>query len=248
MIDPCIWNQILIIQPQVYRELGLGIHEYFHHIVQHLINFCAVDLSALYLDIVKDRLYCCAPASPERRAAQTALYDILDTLVRLMAPILSFMAEEVWSHLPGDGRAASPLLAGFPEETGRDEALAARWERLLSVRTAVTKALEDARQADRIGHSLDARVVLEGADALRSLLDEAAPTLPALFIVSQVEFGRGLGTDAVSPLLPELKVRVERARGAKCERCWNYNEHVGSDATHPGLCDRCLPVVHALGA
>jgi isoleucyl-tRNA synthetase len=220
----------------------------FHHIVQHLINFCAVDLSALYLDIVKDRLYCSAPGSPERRAAQTALYDILDTLVRLMAPILSFMAEEVWSHLPGDGRAASPLLAGFPAETGRDEALAARWDRLLSVRTAVTKALEDARQADRIGHSLDARVVLEGADALRRLLDEAAPTLPALFIVSQVEFGRGLGTDAVSPLLPELKVRVERARGAKCERCWNYNEHVGSDATHPGLCDRCLPVVHALGA
>jgi len=217
----------------------------FHLVVQQLINFCAVDLSALYLDIVKDRLYCSATRAPGRRAAQTALWEILDALVRLMAPILSFTADEIWSYLPGDERPASPLLAGFPAETYRDDHLAEKWERLLAVRAAVTKALEEARQSGQIGHSLDARVHLGAADGLRELLEQQESTLPALLIVSQVQLSHGLGAEAMSPLLPELKVRVERARGGKCERCWNYREAVGTDAAHPGLCDRCLPVIRA---
>jgi isoleucyl-tRNA synthetase len=219
----------------------------FHHVVQQLINFCAVDLSALYLDIVKDRLYTAGTTSPQRRAAQTALWDMLDALVRLMAPILSFTADEIWTLLPATGRPASVFAAGFPEHLPLDETLAARWDRLLAVRTAVTKSLEDARQAGLIGHSLDARVQLSAADGLRPLLAEHADLLPALFIVSQVQLGTHLGPEAVSPLLPELKVHVERARGRKCERCWNYSEAVGADATHPGLCERCLPVITAAG-
>ena len=190
----------------------------FHLVVQQLINFCAVDLSALYLDIIKDRLYCSATTGPGRRAAQTVLWEIQDALVRLMAPILSFTAEEIWTYLPSDERPVSPLLAGFPAETFRDDHLAEKWDRLLAVRTAVTKALEEARQSGLIGHSLDARVHLGAADGLRELLEQQEGTLPALLIVSQVQLSHDLGADAMSPLLPELKLRVERARGGKCER------------------------------
>ncbi len=218
----------------------------FHLVVQQLINFCAVDLSALYLDIVKDRLYCSATAAPGRRAAQTTLRELLDTLVRLMAPILSFTAEEIWTHLLGGEQPPSVLLAGFPVEAYRDAQLAEKWERLFAVRAAATKALEEARQSGVIGHSLDARVHLGAADGLRDLLEQQEGTLPALLIVSQVQLRRDLGADAISPLLPELKVRVERARGGKCERCWNYSEAVGCDRTHPRLCERCLPVIRVL--
>lgn len=221
----------------------------FHHVVQHLINFCAVDLSALYLDIVKDRLYCSAAHSHTRRAAQTTLWEILDVLVRLMAPILSFTAEEIWQNLPAGDRPASVFLAGFPTRVrAADPALLARWDRLLAVRGAVTKALEEARKSGAIGHSLDARVRLDAADGLRPLLREYASDLPAFFIVSQVDLADELDEAAASPLLPELRVAVEAARGGKCERCWTYSEVVGSDAAHPGLCGRCLPVVTGAAA
>jgi isoleucyl-tRNA synthetase len=218
----------------------------FHHVVQQLVNFCAVDLSSLYLDIVKDRLYCSAAHDPERRAAQTALWDILDTLVRLMAPILSFTADEIWSSLPAGERPDSVFVAGFRPTPSLDPELAERWERMLEVRSAVTKALEDARQAGQIGHSLDARVQLEAHGDWATLLRQYEDDLPALFIVSQAELGGEMGPDAESPVLPGLKVRIERARGAKCERCWNYSETVGCDADHPGLCARCLRVIAAL--
>ncbi|MFQ5668680.1 MAG: isoleucine--tRNA ligase, partial [Candidatus Binatia bacterium] len=220
----------------------------FHHVVQQLVNFCTVDLSALYLDIVKDRLYCSATAAPQRRAAQTTLWEILNALTRLMAPVLSFTAEEIWSHLPADERPSSVFLAGLPVEGYRDDQLAGKWERLLAVRTAVTKALEEARQSGRIGHSLDARVELAAANGLRPLLEQQELDLPALFIVSQVQLNENLGADAVSPLLPQLKVQVKPARGGKCQRCWNYSETVGRDAAHPSLCDRCLQVVTSAAA
>jgi isoleucyl-tRNA synthetase len=218
----------------------------FHMVVQQLVNFCAVDLSALYLDIVKDRLYTSGSASRGRRSAQTALWDILDALVRLMAPILSFTSDEIWSHLPRAERPASVLLAGFPTDLPRDDKLAEQWERLLEVRAAVTKALEEARQSGQIGHSLDARVRLGATDGLRALLERVVHELPALLIVSQIGLSDDLGPDTASPLLSDLRIVVERARGGKCERCWNYSEVVGSDATHPGLCERCLPVVAAV--
>jgi isoleucyl-tRNA synthetase len=116
----------------------------------------------------------------------------------------------------------------------------------LEVRAAVTKALEESRQSGQIGHSLDARVRLGAAEGLRALLERVVHELPALLIVSQIGLGDDLGPDTASPLLPELRIVVERARGGKCERCWNYSEVVGSDATHPGLCERCLPVVAAV--
>jgi isoleucyl-tRNA synthetase len=220
----------------------------FHLVYHSLNNFCVVDLSALYLDIVKDRLYCSAPASRERRAAQTVQWVILDALARLMAPILSFTAEEIWTHVPAQrDKTESVFLAGFPalDAVATDEALAARWDRLLDVRAAVTKALEDARKSGQIGHSLDARVQLAASDGLHPALAEMSRDLPALFIVSQVELVPDLAGEP-SSLLRDLKVRIESARGGKCERCWNFSEAVGSSAEHPGLCDRCQRVVAIL--
>jgi len=230
-------------QKLVARSLD-GYESYaFHLVVQGLVTFCAVDLSALYLDIVKDRLYCSTAESPGRRAAQTTLRYLLDLLVRLMAPVLSYTADEVWSYVPGE-KESTVFEAGLPEvEAGLlDEGLAERWEQLLAVRSAATKALEEARKSGRIGHSLDARVCLAASDGLQSLLEEVRDELPALLIVSQVELGADLGEDAASPLLAELRVAVEPARGSKCERCWNFSEVVGTDTEHPGLCGRCLPV------
>ncbi|HUI28241.1 MAG TPA: isoleucine--tRNA ligase [Candidatus Kryptonia bacterium] len=223
-------------------------HYEFHLVYHSLNNFCVVDLSALYLDIVKDRLYCSAPASRERRAAQTAQWIILDALTRLMAPILSFTADEIWLYAPTHpAKTDSVFLVDFPalDPAMRDDGLASRWDRLLEVRAAVTKALEDARKGGQIGHSLDARVQLAAADGLRPALVEIASDLPALFIVSQVELLDDLAS-APSPLLTELKVQVAAARGGKCERCWNFSEEVEMHPDHPGLCDRCYAVVTAL--
>ncbi|MBP1684090.1 MAG: Isoleucyl-tRNA synthetase [Deltaproteobacteria bacterium] len=220
----------------------------FHLVVQQLINFCAVDLSALYLDIVKDRLYCSVATAPERRSAQTALREIVEALTRLMAPILSFTAEEIWTHLPADRRPPSVFLAGLPEPARQDAQLAAKWERLLAVRAAVTKALEEARQSGSIGHSLDARVHLSARNGLRALLEGEVRDLPALFIVSQVQLVDDLPGHTVSPLLAELSVQVAPALGGKCERCWNYSEAVGRDSVHPGLCERCADVMKVMGA
>ncbi len=220
----------------------------FHVVVQQLVNFCAVDLSALYLDIVKDRLYCSAPAAPERRAAQTALDAILDALVRLMAPVLSFTAEEIWSALPGGAeRPANVLLAGFPEARGHAPELAARWERLLEVRSAVLKCLEEARQAGRIGQALEARVLLAGEGAIGALLQSYSGSLPELFITSQVEGNASLSAADASPLVDGLRVRVESALGGKCQRCWNFSEVVDVAAEQP-VCGRCRDVLAAVTA
>jgi isoleucyl-tRNA synthetase len=219
----------------------------FHLVVQALVNFCTVDLSALYLDIVKDRLYTFSAASPARRAAQTTLHRLLDLITRAMAPILSYTADEIWSYVPGRS-AATVFEAGLPAIDAAlvDDALAAKWDRLLAARAVVTKALEGARQHGVIGHSLDARVLLVPSDGLRPILEEQRSALPAFLIVSQVELATALGSAESTARSPDIAVAVEPARGTKCGRCWNYSEAVGRDPDHPGLCERCVPVVRAL--
>jgi isoleucyl-tRNA synthetase len=223
--------------------------EYSFHTVFHSVhNFCAVDLSALYLDIVKDRLYTSAADDPRRRAAQTTCYDLFGTLVRLMAPILSFTAEEAWGHLPG-ARRESVHLERFPEvpREWMDERLEREWERLLEVRREVARALERARQQGAIGSGLEARVIFVSApEDLPELLAAKRHVLAALFIVSQVDLVGGAGLPLVryeSQEIPGLTIDVERALGRKCERCWVWSERVGDDAGHPTLCERCVPVV-----
>ncbi len=233
--------------------------EYQFHIVFHSAhNFCAVDLSALYLDIIKDRLYVSAAADPRRRAAQTVCFEVLTALTRLLAPILTFTSEEVWSHIPGRGKPESVHLVTFPEERGEwvDERLGAEWERLLEVRGEVSRALEAARQQGRIGKGVDAVVYVESAPEeewgpLLSAKGEAL--LTTLFNVSAVRLRerapKGAGIVYESQDIPGLVLYVLPAQALgwrKCERCWTWSPRVGEDADHPTLCERCVPVVRAL--
>ncbi|HJW67877.1 MAG TPA: isoleucine--tRNA ligase, partial [Candidatus Binatia bacterium] len=223
------------------RRVRAAYEAYEFHLVYHALNnFCSVDLSALYLDVRKDRLYCERADGPERRATQTVLHAMLDATVRLMAPVLSFTADEVWSFLPA-ATEASVFLAGFGElpATWCDEALASRFEQLLAVRAAVTKSIEEARQAGRLKQGSEARVVLGADGDLGALLASRLGDLPALFLVAEVGLDGGGEESAV---MPGLRVRVERAAGEKCERCW-ITRALGIDPLHPRLCERCAAVV-----
>jgi isoleucyl-tRNA synthetase len=218
----------------------------FHRVYHALHDFCTVGLSAFYFDVLKDRLYTFAPKSRGRRSAQTAVYRIASALVRLIAPTLAFTSEEVWKHLPGGAsQIPSVHMASFPAaeefENAFDEARAKDWERLLAVREEVLKALEPARASKTISGALEARVTLVSDGELVGLLRKYAPDLPALFIVSQVEVTEGhIGGAALATGLEGLQIRIERAKGLKCERCWNYSTHVGENADYPTLCERCV--------
>jgi isoleucyl-tRNA synthetase len=212
----------------------------FHKVYHSVYAFATVDLSAVYFDILKDRLYTAATRSQARRSAQTALYRLLDALVRLMAPLMSFTAEEVWSHM---GRTESVHVACFPEPSeltaGLDAAARQRsqdWDRLMQVRDTVLKSLETARNDKLIGAPLEARVLLSANGDLYPLLEQYARELPALFIVSQVALGHA----------DTLGVQVERAAGRKCERCWKYTIDIGVDARFPTICGACAQAVEEI--
>jgi len=218
----------------------------FHAVFHALNNFCSVDLSATYLDILKDRLYTFRKDSPLRRSSQTVMLDALVALAKLMAPILSFTAEEIWRTMPEVLRksliASSVHLTAFPESDPRwtDAGLAGRWEQLLGVRIAVLGELEKQRREKVIGASLEARVELGAGPDMYRLLKEYEHDLPSLLIVSQVALER------VADLPPRpgfLVRRVVRAEGRKCERCWNYRPAVGQFQDHPTLCDRCVEAI-----
>jgi len=227
--------------------------EYQFHTVFHAVhNFCAVDLSALYLDIVKDRLYTSAPDDPRRRAAQTACSDVLGALVRLMAPILTFTAEEAWRYIPG-AHGESVHLERFPEVPlpWIDDTLKGEWDRLLEVRREVAKALEMARAQKKIGSGLEASVWITAApEDLPALLRAKRELLPTLFIVSDVRLFERPPAGALLPPsesteIPGLSIGVDRAPGKKCERCWKWSPRVGESAEHPTVCERCLAVITA---
>ncbi len=223
----------------------------FHKIYQRVLNFCAVDLSAVYFDVLKDRFYTSTPWSPGRRAAQTATWRILEALVRLLAPIMSFTSEEVWGYLPTvAGRppsvhmALSPTReqilgsANVPEDARQLE----DWTTLLGVREQVLKSLEEARNAKQIGKSVEAQIKVSATDPVFSVLARYRDELRYLFIVSAVTLelkASGNGTGAVS-------VEVGKAEGKKCDRCWNYSVHVGEDSNYPSVCERCSAVLKDL--
>ncbi len=205
-----------------------------------------VELSAFYFDILKDRLYTFAADSPARRSAQTTIWRIADSLLRLLAPVLVFTSEEIWKIFPKQtGAAESVHMLEFvaPEKisAGFDAKKTANWEKLLAVRVEVLKSLEAARNAKVIGVALEAKVILHATKDLFPLLKEYQGQLRYLFIVSQVEVVDPLAEDPAGP----LRIEVKRADGAKCERCWNYSVHVGESAEYPTVCERCLPVVIA---
>ena len=213
----------------------------FHRVFHALHDFCVVDLSAFYFDVLKDRLYTFAPTNPGRRSAQTAIYRIASALIRLLAPIMVFTAEEIWKYLPRSaGQPESIHLSLFPaaEELGApvDARVSENWEQLLKLRRAVLVHLETARNSKTIGGSLEAKVLLNGAHPEAALWRKYAASLPALFIVSQVE----IVTPGDESKRGEVCLGIERADGAKCERCWNYSIHVGENAEYPTVCERCV--------
>ncbi|MGB8065550.1 MAG: isoleucine--tRNA ligase [Candidatus Sulfotelmatobacter sp.] len=225
----------------------------FHKIYQRVNNFCIVDLSAFYFDVLKDRLYTFAPRSHARRSAQTAIWRIGEALVRLLAPIMSFTCEEVWQYLPkAEGRADSVHMAQFmtisdilSDASGLvkpvDPAQQNDWSSLRSVRDQVLKALEEARNSKLIGTGLEAQVAISASDPVYSVLQRYSAQLRYLFIVSQVTLAQGSGNGTGG-----VHVEVKKADGAKCERCWNYSTHVGEDKTYPTVCERCSAVLKEL--
>jgi isoleucyl-tRNA synthetase len=224
----------------------------FHRAYHAIHDFCAVDLSAFYFDLLKDRLYTFAPGNRGRRSAQTAVHRIASALVTLLAPILVFTCEEVWKLWPRAADAAESVhMALFPaaEELERplDEAHAKNWDRLKEVREEVLKALEPLRIAKTISANLEARVTLSASGDLAALLQKYASYLPALFIVSQVEIeSRSTNGSGSAAGLGDLKVRAEKAQGTKCERCWNYSVHVGESADYPTVCERCVSALNEI--
>jgi isoleucyl-tRNA synthetase len=208
----------------------------FQGVAQGLNAFLTVDLSAFYVDVTKDRLYTLGTRSASRRAAQTAMYHIVDGLARLVAPILPVTAEQLWKALPG-GREASVHLATFPSQRALaelvDEELAAAWRQLLEVRDAVNVEIETQRKAKLFGNSLGARVTLTASGETLALLRRYENSLPLLLIVSQVDVREGA---AGAP----LHVEAAKADGVKCERCWRMVPSVTRDAGREGLCARCV--------
>ncbi len=215
---------------------------YEFHVVSHAVNdFCVVELSSFYLDIIKDRLYCEEADGLPRRSAQTALWLILDTMTRIFAPILAFTCDEIWQAMPHcDGDDPRNVLLNEMNrpftEYALDEDVMAVWEELVKVRDAVNGALEAARNEKKIGKSLEARVKLTVPQELANQKFMDADELADLLIVSQVRVSTGT----------EINVDVEPAQGAKCERCWKILPSVGKDGEHPALCARCASVVRKL--
>jgi isoleucyl-tRNA synthetase len=221
----------------------------FHRVYHAIHDYCVVDLSSFYFDVLKDRLYTKAPRSKSRRSAQTAVWKITSALVRLLTPVLVFTTEEIWKMLPRDAHGAASVhqmefAAAESLASGISKEAAEQWVRLAQVRAAVLVALEQARAAKSIGGGLEAKVKLHAggeAAGLQKLLQDRRGDLPALFIVSQLEVEGSAPEGAMqSEVLPGLVIKIEKADGTKCERCWNYSIHVGENKRYPTICERCV--------
>ena len=228
---------------------------YEFHVVSHAINdFCVVELSSFYLDIIKDRLYCEEANGLERRSAQTALWLILDTMTKLFAPILAFTCDEIWQAMPhrGDEDGRNVVLnemnqpfAGYALSPAEME----KWALVEDLRDDVNVVLENARNEKKIGKALEAHVVLypqgdEGKRAMEKLSAFTTDQLADLFIVSDVEIAQGAGAAGVK--VPVIQAAVSEAKGEKCERCWKHHIKVGADKGHPTLCPRCAKVIRTI--
>jgi len=234
---------------QVIARVSGAYENFEFHVVFHTLhNYCSVDLSSLYLDILKDRLYCERTDGHLRRSAQTALHHILSSLIRLMAPILDFTAEEVWSRFDENGEPSSVHLASFPEpvpgvELAPEER--ARWEKMLALRQTVSKALEESRAAKAIGSSLEAKVRINAPDTIADAVSQTHDP-EGFFIVSQLEIastGTAPSEEDSEGGLAGVQVEISRAEGRKCPRCWNWRDDVGSYEDYPDVCARCARVM-----
>lgn len=243
---------ILLKLGKIIEKVIKAYEDYEFHVVYHTIhNFCTVELSSIYLDIVKDRVYVEAKDSILRRGAQTVMYEILNALVRLLAPILVFTADEIWSYIPGVKEGSDVQIEEMPECNPEwlDDELAQKWDKILALRNDITKALEIARQEKLINHSLKAKVDLYPDEKQYELL-KGIDNLAEIAIVSQLQIhepGEECPENALqSESLEGVGIVVSAASGSKCERCWMYSQKVGENEQYPDLCPRCLRIVQSL--
>ena len=220
----------------------------FHKVYRDVYNFCVYEVSSVYLDILKDRMYTFKSDSIERRAGQTAMFELLMGLIKIMAPLLSITTEEAWSFVNVKGKADSIHLERWPEDNYDkwfDEDLNKKWATLIAVREAVLKKLEEKRQSGEIGSGLEAKVsLLITDDNLKKILMEKKDELRYLFIVSQVDLIEGSQVDLdKTGITIGVDITIKKVNGVKCQRCWNYSVLVGKDDGHPTLCERCVKAV-----
>ena len=219
----------------------------FYSLFQEITYFCSMEMSSFYLDIVKDRLYCEGTTSIERRSAQTVLTEVIKVLVRIISPVLSFTADEIWERIPEalkeeESVHLSKWIEANPEYL--NEELAKKWDKIARLRREVNKKLEAERQTGLIGHSLDARVLLNIAnDEYSFIKDYTENEVSDLFIVSQVKF---VNDSLAESEIEGISISVEKASGEKCERCWKYDEEVGHDHNHSDVCPRCASVLEKM--
>lgn len=230
---------------QLVKKCREAYDNFEYHLIYHSVhNFCVVDMSNFYLDVLKDRLYVEKTDSKTRRAAQTVIYKILDTLVRLIAPILAFTADEIWQYMPHESsrNTENVIFNDIPDATGAyDEEFMQRWAKIHEIREDVKKAIELARTAKVVGASLEAQVTLYADGQLYEFISSVKDMLPEVFITSAVNLVKGSGGEYKGNL--DMEVTVTKAEGDKCERCWVYSETVGSDSQHPTICSRCVGVI-----
>ncbi len=215
----------------------------FHQAYQAINIFCVTDMSSFYLDIIKDRLYSLKADSKERRSAQTTMYIILNSLVRILAPLTSFTAEEIWKYIPKteDMNVESVMLTDYPTVNDKYEnkELREKWEKIVDIKEIVSKKLEEARAQKIIGHSLNAKVILYAEGNLYNFIRDNLKLLQSVFIISMLEVEENKRDAEV-----KLGVKIEQAEGKKCERCWMYSTTVGEDKEHPTICNRCSKVLN----
>jgi len=207
----------------------------FHVVYQRVSQFVAVELSSIYHDIVKDRLYTDAAKAPRRRSTQTALYRMVKSLCSLLSPVLVFTADEACEYIPGMSNASTHELTWTPLGMVAGEEERRTWKEVFTLRETALPELEKARQAKTIGKALEARLVFTGVDPILKQAEKHREFLRELLNVSQLEVSAG-GESGIA-------VKVDKAEGTKCERCWHWEKDVGSDPQHPTLCGRCAKAV-----
>ena len=223
---------------ELVKECRRGYDEYDFHVVFNAIHkFCTADLSSKYLDVVKDRLYTEKATSALRKSTQSTMYDVLTSVTKLLSPVLCYTAEEIWSYinLKEEDKTESVLLSNMPDynDLYNDVTLAAKFDNIYEIRDRVLVDIEKARAEKTVGHPLDAKVIIYVEEKCKEKYDAIKDLLEMVLIVSQVEI-----------MVGEPKVVVEKASGAKCERCWKYNEHIGEDKTHDTICPRCINAIN----
>jgi isoleucyl-tRNA synthetase len=219
----------------------------FHNVVQRLQAFCSEDLGGFYLDVLKDRLYTAGTDSRARRSAQNALYHMTQALVRLMAPIMSFTAHEVWETVNGAGSSVFEQT-WYRHPQPRDAVvLRNRWQKIRALRSDVLKLLEDLRVGGKIGSSLAGEVDLFAEGENHALLSSFGDDLRFALITSRATVHEGRDAGAVATALDGVTVRVGPTAYMKCERCWHYRADVGANAEHAELCGRCVANLFGAG-